>query len=66
MFCCPSQPISRWLYRHAARRHMAEALFAVGAAALLLLFIGIHNAWDAVTYHMFVKKQGEPEGDAHR
>jgi hypothetical protein len=25
-----------------------EALFGVGAAALLLLFIGIHNAWDAV------------------
>jgi hypothetical protein len=22
---------------------------------LLLLFIGIHNAWDAVTYHVFVK-----------
>jgi hypothetical protein len=25
-------------------------LFLVGAAALLLLFIGIHNAWDTVTY----------------
>jgi len=22
----------------------------IGAAALLLLFIGIHNAWDTVTY----------------
>jgi hypothetical protein len=31
-----------------------EALFAVGAAALLLLFVGIHNAWDAVAYHVFV------------
>ncbi len=30
-----------------------EALFGVGAAALLLLFIGIHNAWDSVTYHVF-------------
>ena len=29
------------------------ALFAVACAALLLLFIGIHNAWDAVTYHIF-------------
>jgi hypothetical protein len=29
-------------------------LFLVGAAALLLLFVGIHNAWDAVTYHVFV------------
>jgi hypothetical protein len=26
------------------------ALFAVGAVALLLLGIGIHNAWDTVTY----------------
>lgn len=25
-------------------------LFAIGAIALTLLFIGIHNAWDAVTY----------------
>jgi len=23
---------------------------------LLLLFVGIHNAWDAVTYHVFVNK----------
>jgi hypothetical protein len=22
-----------------------------------LLFIGIHNAWDAVTYHVFVTRQ---------
>ena len=27
-----------------------RTLFAVGAIALLLLFVGIHNAWDAVTY----------------
>jgi hypothetical protein len=25
-------------------------LFAIGAAVLLLLFIGIHNAWDTVTF----------------
>jgi len=30
-----------------------EALFGVGAAALLLLFSGIHNAWDSVAYHVF-------------
>ena len=35
------------------------ALFLVGAAALLLLFIGIHNAWDAVTYHVFVRSRQE-------
>jgi hypothetical protein len=35
------------------------ALFLLGAAALLLLFIGIHNAWDIVTYHVFVKPRDE-------
>ena len=30
--------------------HTAAALFALGASALLLLFIGIHNAWDTVTF----------------
>ena len=28
----------------------APALFVIAAVALLLLFIGIHNAWDTVTY----------------
>ena len=37
------------------------ALFGAGAAALLLLFAGIHNAWDAVTYHVFVVKPKTPE-----
>ncbi|HKW74681.1 MAG TPA: hypothetical protein VJN64_04080 [Terriglobales bacterium] len=27
-----------------------QALFVIAATALLLLFIGIHNAWDTVTY----------------
>jgi hypothetical protein len=51
---------------YVARYRMHEALFGIGAAALLLLFIGIHNAWDAVTYHVFVKKQREREGEGHR
>ena len=29
-----------------------EGLFVVAGAALLLLFTGIHNAWDAVAYHV--------------
>ncbi|HEY1576338.1 MAG TPA: hypothetical protein VGF82_04615 [Terracidiphilus sp.] len=33
-----------------------EALLGVGSAVLLLLLIGIHNAWDAVTYHVFTKR----------
>lgn len=32
------------------------ALFATGTAAMLLLFVGIHNAWDAVTYLVLVRK----------
>ena len=31
-------------------RNPASALFVVGTTALLLLVIGIHNAWDTVTY----------------
>jgi hypothetical protein len=34
-----------------------EALFGIGAAALLLLFVGIHNAWDSVTYLVFYSKE---------
>jgi hypothetical protein len=30
--------------------HTDDALFGVGSASILLLFIGIHNAWDSVTY----------------
>lgn len=33
--------------------HARGALFAVAVAALLLLFVAIHNAWDAVTYHVY-------------
>jgi hypothetical protein len=40
----------------AAGSHLRGALFGIGAAAMLLLFVGIHNAWDAVTYHVFVTK----------
>lgn len=32
------------------RTNTPMALFAVGAATLSLLFIGIHNAWDTVTH----------------
>ena len=39
-----------------------ETLFAVGAAVLLLLFIGIHNAWDAVSYHVFFSKPDRDQG----
>jgi hypothetical protein len=40
----------------------SPALFVIGAAALALLLIGIHNAWDTVT-HLVV---GGPSGDEPR
>jgi hypothetical protein len=45
----------------AAIPHTREAMFGVGAATLLLLFIGIHNAWDAVAYQVFVLRRRDPE-----
>ncbi|HYU69885.1 MAG TPA: hypothetical protein VEL09_11210 [Burkholderiales bacterium] len=41
--------------------HTREALLGVGAATLLLLFIGIHNAWDAVSYYVFVNMRKAKE-----
>ena len=41
-------------------RNPGRCLLAIGAMALLLLFIGIHNAWDAVTY-IATSQQGPPE-----
>jgi hypothetical protein len=36
-----------------------EALFGVAATALLLLFIGIHNTWDSLVYHVFSRRPGD-------
>ena len=33
-----------------SERRDGAGLFAIGASTLLLLFIGIHNAWDSVAY----------------
>ena len=47
----------------AAPLHERGALFGVGAGALLLLFSGIHNAWDIVAYYVFVqRKDGHGKG----
>jgi uncharacterized membrane protein len=45
-----------------ASSHTREALFGVGAAALLLLFISIHNAWDSITYHVLVSEGNTKTG----
>jgi hypothetical protein len=50
--------VSAWVVRSNERLGM----FLVGGSALLLLFIGIHNAWDAVTYHVFTRTK-EHRGD---
>ena len=44
-----------------APTHAPPSLFVVGTASLLLLFVGIHNAWDAVTYHVFVRRREHEE-----
>jgi hypothetical protein len=45
-----------------ARLHAHGSIFGVGAGALVLLFTGIHNAWDAASYHVFVARhrRGDP------
>jgi hypothetical protein len=43
----------------AAPARRREALFGVGGAALLLLFIGIHNAWDNVAYHVLHNRNAQ-------
>lgn len=50
----------------AARTRIYEALFGVGAAVLLLLLVGIHNAWDAVVYHVFSADRKKQAGEGHR
>ena len=44
----------------AFRREPREALYVVGACALLLLFVGIHNAWDSAVY-MATRRQRSKE-----
>ena len=43
------------------QRDPARCLLIIGTTALLLLFIGIHNAWDAVTY-IATQQPRHPEG----
>ncbi len=54
--------VAAFVLRHDPER----ALFLVGGGALLLLFIGIHNAWDTVTFIALTYGVGrdEPASDA--
>jgi hypothetical protein len=44
------------------QRNPAPSLFVIGGTALLLLFVGIHNAWDAGIYIALQRQR--PEGGA--
>lgn len=44
-----------------SRAHLEGALFAIAGSALLLLIVGIHNAWDTVTYIVATRVGQEPE-----
>jgi hypothetical protein len=45
----------------AASSLSGEILFSVGAATLVLLLVGIHNAWGAVVYHVMVNIQNRTQ-----
>jgi len=49
-----------------AQSHLRQSLFAAAGAVLLLLFIGIHNAWDAVTYHVYVHRPRVHQPGVHQ
>jgi hypothetical protein len=46
--------------------HRGGALFLIGAVAVLLLFVGIHNAWDAVTYITIERLRSSRIAEKHR
>jgi hypothetical protein len=43
-----------------------DALFLVGGVALLLLFVGIHNAWDSVTFLALHLRREQAKRDEER
>jgi hypothetical protein len=45
--------------------HLDAALDSTGAASVMLLFIGIHNAWDIAVW-MSLRKHGESAADASK
>jgi hypothetical protein len=45
-------------------RDPSGALLAIGASVLLLVFVGIHNAWDTVTYMLLNPAMREPPAES--
>jgi len=44
-------------------RHPEPSLFTIGATAIVLLFVGIHNSWDAVTYVAHGRQRSPRDGE---
>jgi hypothetical protein len=47
------------------RGYSVVSLFLVGAVSVLLMFIGIHNAWDTVTYVATLRSSNEGDSANH-
>jgi hypothetical protein len=41
--------------------HFYRSVFGIAGAVLLLLFVGIHNAWDGAVYHVLVRSKDREE-----
>jgi hypothetical protein len=41
------------------REFFSETLFVMAGAVLLLLVVGMHNAWDMVTWHIFSTRENQ-------
>jgi hypothetical protein len=39
-------------------RYLSSALFVIAGGSLLLLFVGIHNAWDSVIWMVMTRQKG--------
>lgn len=44
--------------------HVLASMFVIAAATLLLVYIGIHNAWDTTTYVATIARRGEGSGSS--
>ena len=48
------------------RAHAAAALYVTAGVSLLLLFIGIHNAWDIAVWFTAERPNAERRGEGAR
>jgi hypothetical protein len=46
-----------------AAAHGEQSQFVVAGAVLVVLFAAIHNAWDAIAYHVLVVRQRKEHGE---